>query len=122
VLIKIISFGFKHGMVNADAVWDVRFLPNPFYVPELREQTGLIPEVADHVLDNETAREFMAVFKPFLRTFIGSHAASGRETLELAVGCTGGRHRSVAVAWRLRDFLADQGFVVDLVHRDIERD
>ena len=120
--ITLFSFGFKYGYPEADTVWDVRFLPNPYWVPELREQSGLEAPVAAYVLDNKTGQSFLAHFEPFLSFILSSHKAAGRRQLILAVGCTGGRHRSVAVTDYLQKILADTEFDLTVYHRDITKD
>lgn len=120
--ISLFSFGFKHGYPQADMVWDVRFLPNPYWVPELKPQSGRDPLVAGYALDNAAGTQFFALVEPLLSFLVEQYTAGGRESLTLAVGCTGGRHRSVAVAERLRDFLCRLGGEVHLFHRDIEKE
>lgn len=117
----LFSFGYKHGLPDADTVWDIRFLPNPYYIPELKDKSGLEPDVAAHVLRNETAGSFLALFEPFLLSFLRSHAGSGRESIRLAVGCTGGRHRSVAVVEHLYGFMRDNGIEAHVYHRDMDK-
>ena len=119
--IILYSFGFKHGYPEADMVWDVRFLPNPYWVEELRDHTGLEKPVANYVLENKIGRSFVEHLQPFVSFFLNSHLAAGRETLCLAVGCTGGRHRSVATTDFLRGFIEDAGFELEVYHRDIEK-
>jgi RNase adapter protein RapZ len=119
--VTLYSFGYKYGLPDAETVWDMRFLPNPFYVPELTQGTGLDPLVAAYVLDRDPAREFMAVLVPFLLFFLRSHAQAGREELRLAVGCTGGRHRSVAVAEEIKRILEAHQIDARVVHRDIDK-
>ena len=120
--ITLFSFGFKHGYAEADTVWDVRFLPNPYWVPELRAHTGLEEPVAAYVLDNKTGRRFLVHIEPFLFFILRSHKAAGRKELTLAVGCTGGRHRSVAVTDHLQKIIADRGFDLKVFHRDIMKE
>lgn len=120
--ITIFSFGFKHGLPEADTSWDLRFLPNPYYVPELKEFTGLNRRVAGYVLENEIAQRFLKLFEPLLLSYINNHAAAGRETLSLAVGCTGGKHRSVAVTEYLRGILAGRSMELQVYHRDIDKE
>jgi len=120
--IKLFSFGYKHGYPDADTSWDVRFLPNPYYVSELKERTGLDEEVSAYVLDNETARDFFELFAPMFLSFLRNHEISGREELLIGVGCTGGKHRSVAVVEYLRNCLNDKSIRVDVFHRDIDKE
>ena len=118
----LFSFGFKHGDPDAGTVLDMRFLPNPYYVPELKERSGMEPDVAAHVLENDQARDFLVHFEPLLRSYIDHHAVAGRAELRLAIGCTGGRHRSVAVTEFLHEQLHDLPYPVEKFHRDIERE
>lgn len=120
--ITLFSFGFKHGHPQADLVWDVRFLPNPFWTPALKAHTGLEEEVACYVLENESGARFLALLEPLLLFLLGEYAAQGRESVTLAVGCTGGKHRSVAVAEHLRAFLAQKGREAQVFHRDIDKE
>ena len=120
--IVLFSFGFKHGYPEADLVWDVRFLPNPYWEPELRPRTGLEAEVAAYVLANGTGERFLALLKPMLLFMLDQHAGRGRESLTLALGCTGGRHRSVAVVEHLRTMLTAKGYCPEVDHRDIDKE
>jgi len=120
--IELFSFGFKHGYPEADMVWDVRFLPNPYWIPALRNHTGLEEPVVTYVLENTTGQRFLDHCIPFLLFFLNSHQRAGREEIRLAVGCTGGRHRSVAVIGRLQKTLADTEFDLNVFHRDITKD
>jgi len=120
--ITLCSFGFKHGHPQADLVWDVRFLPNPFWTPALKAHTGLEEEVACYVLENESGARFLALLEPLLLFLLGEYAAQGRESVTLAVGCTGGKHRSVAVVEHLRAFLAQKGRETQVFHRDIDKE
>ena len=86
--VTLFSFGFKHGYPQADLVWDVRFLPNPHWVPELKAHTGREPNVAYYVLENESGTQFLALLEPLLVFLLDQYAASGREAITLAVGCT----------------------------------
>jgi UPF0042 nucleotide-binding protein len=120
--VTLSSFGYKHGLPDTDTIWDVRFLPNPYYVPELKEGTGLEARVADYVLGSDAAREFFAVFIPFLLLFLNRHAATGRPEIRLAVGCTGGRHRSVAVVEEMKRILNAHQIKTHVVHRDMDKE
>ena len=120
--ITLSSFGFKHGHPQADLVWDVRFLPNPFWVPDLKPHTGKEAGVASYVLDNESGNRFLALLEPLLIFLLDEYAARGRESVTLAVGCTGGKHRSVAVVEHLRFFLEEQGLQPAVSHRDIDKE
>ncbi|WP_310599377.1 RNase adapter RapZ [Desulfobulbus sp.] len=120
--ITLFSFGFKHGYPEADVVWDVRFLPNPYWVPELRSHTGLETEVAGYVLANEPGERFLELLEPLLVFTLAEHAARGRESLTLAMGCTGGKHRSVALVEHLRLRLTAKGYRLEAYHRDIDKE
>ena len=115
------SFGYKHGYPEADVVLDVRFLPNPYWVPELKAGSGCDPEVALHVLNNEKGHGFLARLEPFLQFLLEEHQKKERERFIVAIGCTGGRHRSVAVTEHLRRFLDRSGFVLEVYHKDIDK-
>ncbi len=120
--ITLYSFGFKHGYARADMVWDVRFLPNPYWVPELKAYSGRHSEVALYVLDNELGRTFLSMLEPFLSFLLKEHSSKGRKEISLAIGCTGGRHRSVAVAEHLRCYFHGESKEVDVYHRDIDKE
>lgn len=121
--VMVLSFGYKYGLpMDADLVVDVRFLPNPHWIPELRGQTGRDAEVRDYVLGQEGAEEFLDRYHELLRLMSGGYRREGKRYLTLAVGCTGGKHRSVTIAARLADALADDGVDVHVVHRDLGRE
>ena len=120
--ITVTAFGYKYGLpMDADLVFDVRFLPNPYYVSELRPLSGLDANVANFVLSRNEAREFMDRLCSLLDLLIPLYAEEGRYTLHIAVGCTGGRHRSVAVANALATRLAERRELVTAAFRDIEK-
>lgn len=122
LVITVMSFGFKYGLPQeADMVLDVRFLPNPFYDEELRPHTGEHAEVSAYVLDNAAAKEFLDRVKGLLKFLIPRYSAESKSYLTLAVGCTGGQHRSVAIAHELSVFLRQLGFSPRLRHRDVVR-
>ncbi|GMW03542.1 MAG: nucleotide-binding protein [Candidatus Hydrogenedentota bacterium] len=122
LVISVMSFGFKHGVPpEADLMLDVRFLPNPHYVTALRPWTGNEPEVRAFVLENPDAIEFLDRVKGLLQFLIPRYEAEPKSYLTIAVGCTGGQHRSVAVANELAGFLKDTGRTVRLRHRDIQK-
>ncbi len=119
--LTITSFGFKYGLpVNADIVIDVRFMANPHFVPELREFTGLEQTVADYVFQTKDAQEFIDRFSDLLRFLIPRYVEEGKCYLTVAVGCTGGKHRSVAVSCKLAESLADCGAQVSVKHLHID--
>lgn len=120
--ITVTAFGYKYGLpMDADLVFDVRFLPNPYYVAELRPQSGLDKGVSDFVLSRREASEFMDRLCALLDLLIPLYAEEGRYTLHIAVGCTGGRHRSVAVAHELAARLSAKHGNVTAAYRDIEK-
>ncbi len=123
MMITVLSFGFKYGIpADADLVFDVRFLPNPFYVEELRKKTGNDPEVRDYVLDTPEGKEFLERLGGLLHFLIPHYISEGKTRLVIAVGCTGGRHRSVSVANAIYQALDRDGeFGTTLEHRDMER-
>lgn len=121
--IAIVSFGFKYGVpLDADLVFDMRFLPNPFWIPELRAHTGREPEVSEFVLSRPGAAEFIERTVDLLDTMIAGYLAEGRRYITLAVGCTGGKHRSVAVAEELAVRLSTPEIATLLFHRDLGRE
>ncbi|WP_072477939.1 RNase adapter RapZ [Amycolatopsis australiensis] len=122
--VTVLSFGYKYGLpMDADLVMDVRFLPNPFWIPELREHTGLDGEVRNYVLSQEGAEEFLDRYHQLLRLIGAGYKREGKRYLTLAVGCTGGKHRSVALSEELAQRLSNEdGMAVKVVHRDLGRE
>jgi RNase adapter protein RapZ len=119
---SVVSFGFKHGTpVDVDLLFDVRFLPNPFWVDELRDQSGLDPDVRDYVLGNELSEKFLAHLDGLFEMLLPAYVAEGKSYLTIAIGCTGGRHRSVALSEELGRRLTAHGTQVRVQHRDIAR-
>ena len=120
--ITVTAFGYKYGLpMDADLVFDVRFLPNPYYVSELRPLSGLDANVANFVLSRNEAREFMDRLCSLLDLLIPLYAEEGRYTLHIAVGCTGGHHRSVALAQYMHDHLVQKGVRASVTHRDMQK-
>jgi len=118
--VGLVSFGFKHGVPQeVDVLFDVRFLPNPYFVPELQPLTGLDPGVASYVLETSHAQEFLDRLLPLLLFLIPQYQREGKAYLTIGIGCTGGQHRSVAVAERLRRLLGDQTNSLFITHRDL---
>lgn len=118
--IHIFSFGFSRGPAEADYVFDLRFLPNPFWIPELRPHPGTRPEVAAYVLEQPETRAFLAVLEPLLVHLAAAWTANGRKPeLRVALGCTGGFHRSVALTEHLARRLEALGYEVERGHRDL---
>lgn len=124
MMISVLSFGFKYGIPeDADLVFDVRFLPNPYYVDELRPQTGMDEGVFQYVMNNDTAREFAAKFVDMVEFLIPNYAKEGKTSLVIGIGCTGGKHRSVTLARVLYEKLLEtREYGVRLEHRDIGKD
>lgn len=123
--ITILSFGFKYGLPSdADLVFDVRFLPNPYYIDDLRAKSGNDPEVQDYVMDNEKAVIFLDKLTDMVRFLIPNYVQEGKTQLVIAVGCTGGKHRSVTLANALYQVLAEEerDYGIKIEHRDIEKD
>jgi UPF0042 nucleotide-binding protein len=119
----VLSFGFKYGIpVDADMVADLRFLPNPYWVPELRPHTGQDAIVRDFVLGQERAGSFLASYTDLLRTVLPGYVEEGKRFATVAIGCTGGKHRSVAVTEELTRVLSGEGFAARAVHRDLGRE
>jgi len=123
LVITLLSFGYKHGVpVDADLLFDVRCLPNPHFVPTLRRRTGRDRAVADYLERDIAAREFMDRLEEYLRYVVPFYIAEGKSYLTVGIGCTGGRHRSVRIAERLRPALANLGVArVRVRHRDLTR-
>ena len=120
VFLHICSFGFKNGIpAGADLVMDVRFLPNPFYVEELKNQTGLDAPVRDYVCASPAAGEFLEKMTDLLTFLLPKYRTEGKTGLLLAIGCTGGRHRSVVIAEKLTELLRAAGCPADCVHREL---
>ncbi|MDH3346967.1 MAG: hypothetical protein OEM02_02545 [Desulfobulbaceae bacterium] len=120
--INLFSFGFKHGQPDADMVWDVRFLPNPYWDEGLKSFTGLDERISRYVLDNEKGGKFLELLDPLVLFLAQSFSDSNREEVRLAIGCTGGKHRSVAVTVHLARLLSVNGLQIEVSHRDITKD
>lgn len=120
--VTVMSFGFKYGIPpEADLVFDVRFLPNPYYIAELKHQTGLDQPVRDFVFSYQQTKDYVEKVEDLLALSMPLHVEEGRTSLVIAVGCTGGKHRSVAVAKELQDFAARRGYATTISHRDLGR-
>jgi UPF0042 nucleotide-binding protein len=120
---SLVSFGFKHGVpFDADLVFDVRFLPNPHFVPDLRPFDGRDARVREFVLDNAEGRELLEHLKDFLKFLLPRYEREGKAYLTIAIGCTGGRHRSVTLAEELKGLLDELGYAPSVVHRDLEKE
>lgn len=122
-VVTMLSFGYRYGIPpSAELLFDVRFLPNPHFEPALRPKTGLEPEVASFVLDHDRTRELLARLGDFLDYLLARYDAEGKAYLTVAIGCTGGRHRSVAVTNALADRLRAAGREVNVQHRDVDKE
>lgn len=120
--VSVTSFGFKHGLpMEADLVFDVRFMPNPYYIQELREKTGLDRAVSDYVFSFQQTHDYMAKLRDLLAFTLPLYAEEGKTELVIAIGCTGGHHRSVAVTHALAVDIRDLGYRVRENHRDMNR-
>ncbi|MCT1866112.1 RNase adapter RapZ [Dermabacter sp. p3-SID358] len=123
VTVNVMSFGFKYGIpIESDYVADVRFLPNPYWVPELREKRGVDKEVADYVLEQANAQEFIARYVDMLIPVLRGYREENKQFAAVAIGCTGGKHRSVAIAEIVGDELRKLGYPVRVRHRDLGRE
>ena len=121
--LTVLSFGFKHGVpLDAENIADVRFLPNPHWVPELRSLTGIDTEVAEYVLEQPLAAEFLDAYARYLNVVAGGYRGDGKRFAVVALGCTGGKHRSVALAEALAERLTGPGVRAHAVHRDLGRE
>ena len=122
LMVNIMSFGFKHGIpTDADLVFDVRFLPNPYYIEELKHQTGNDKPVQDYVMSSAEARQFLVKLEDMLTFLIPGYVNEGKHQLVVAIGCTGGQHRSVTLANELYKRMKDNGnFGLALSHRDLK--
>lgn len=123
MFINVVSFGFKHGIpVDSDLVFDVRFMPNPYYVEGLRKKTGNDTEVQEFVMKSEISQEFVKKLTDMMKFLIPNYIAEGKTQLVISIGCTGGHHRSVTVANKLYDELCKcEEYGIKITHRDIER-
>lgn len=120
--ITVVSFGYRNGLPdNADLVFDVRFLPNPYYVPELRDLTGLDKPVRLFVESRSESREFLQRLERLLRFLIPEYVREGKTYLTVALGCTAGQHRSAAIAVRVGELLEGRGYKVSVSHRDLPK-
>lgn len=122
-VVTFLSFGFKYGIpADADLVFDVRFLPNPFYIPELKYKTGMDEQVKSYVLEAETAKIFLNKLEDMLAFLIPHYISEGKNQLVICIGCTGGKHRSVTLTNEISERMAGLGYAVKTEHRDIGKD
>ncbi len=115
------TFGYKYGTIEANLVVDVRFLPNPYYVHSLCHMTGKDADCAAYVLKDEESRAFVDALEELIVRMEASFRAQGKKSLKVAVGCTGGQHRSVAVAETLAAALREKGFMLEVLHQELKR-
>ncbi|MBE7052344.1 MAG: RNase adapter RapZ [Ruminococcaceae bacterium] len=121
--VEVVSFGFKYGLpLDADLVYDVRFLPNPFYVPELKTKTGLDDAVSEYVMNSAQAEEYLKKLTDFMTFLLPNYVEEGKSNLVIAIGCTGGKHRSVTIANELYKQILSLGYNTYIAHRDINKD
>ena len=119
--ISLLSFGFRNGLpLEADIVMDVRFLPNPYFIEALRDQSGLDSGVREYVMGHPVSRSFVERFHALLKMLIPEYLFEGKSYLTVAIGCTGGQHRSVAIVNYLKDSLQGDGYEISVSHRDIK--
>lgn len=122
-MITVLSFGFKYGIPSdSDLVFDVRFLPNPFYIPELKYQTGNDEKVRDYVMESTDAKEFLTKLEDLVSFLIPNYIKEGKNQLVISIGCTGGKHRSVTLANALTQYLKHFDYGIKVEHRDITKD
>nr|WP_236634889.1 RNase adapter RapZ [Alteribacter lacisalsi] len=120
--VQVLSFGFKHGIpIDADLVFDVRFLPNPHYIDHMRPKTGLDKEVSDYVLKWSETKQFNDKLEDLLNYMLPHYKREGKSQLVVAIGCTGGKHRSVTLAEYFKRKIADSGYITYVTHRDVEK-
>jgi RNase adapter protein RapZ len=123
LIVSIVSFGYRYGIpADADLVFDVRFLPNPHFVPSLRKYSGKDAKIARYILSFPQSKQFLKRIESLLLYLIPHYIREGKSYLTVALGCTGGRHRSVMMADSIRHALAARGYTVKAVHRDLERE
>jgi RNase adapter protein RapZ len=121
--VNVVSFGFKYGIpVDADLLADMRFLPNPYWVPELRDQTGRDPAVANYVKGRPDAQLFLDRYVPVIETLSDGYLREGKRFMTVAIGCTGGKHRSVAMTEEITRRLIALGMDARATHRDLGRE
>jgi len=121
--INVTSFGYRYGLpVDADLVFDVRFLPNPYFVEKLKNYDGNNVDVKNYVLQNKESKKFLEKILDMMNLLIPLYEKEGKVRLNIAMGCTGGKHRSVVMANKISSFLSSKKYVVNLSHRDMKKD
>lgn len=123
IIVSIVSFGFKYGIpIDSDLVFDVRFIPNPYYIPELKALTGMDTDVINYVMEYSESRTFLNKLVDMVNFLLPLYVKEGKSQLVIGIGCTGGRHRSVTIANKLHERLKKKGISSVIEHRDIDRD
>jgi len=123
LMITVVTFGFKYGIpMDSDLVFDVRFLPNPYYIPEMRPLTGNDQTIQDYVMENDVSIEFLNKLYDMIEFLIPNYVKEGKNQLVISIGCTGGKHRSVTIGNKIFDQIKALGHSVFIQHRDIEKD
>lgn len=123
LMITVVTFGFKYGIpMDSDVVFDVRFMPNPYYIPEIRPLTGNDQIVQDYVMDSKVSTDFLEKLKDMIEFLIPNYVKEGKNQLVISIGCTGGKHRSVTIGNKLFENLSKMGHSAYIQHRDIEKD
>lgn len=122
ITVNVTAFGFKYGIpLDSDLVFDVRCFPNPFYIDELKEKTGLDKEVRDYVMGFDGSRSFFKKLEDMILYLMPMYIEEGKNSLSISIGCTGGRHRSITMAYLLGEALKKSGYAVNMIYRDIEK-
>ena len=117
--VSIITFGYKHGIpIDTDLLMDVRFIPNPFYIPELRSLTGRDPAAQEYVFRSKECQEFLLKYTDLLKFLLPNYIKEGKTHLTIGIGCTGGQHRSIALGIKIGQILEQEGYPVNVKHRD----
>ena len=120
--VNVVSFGFKFGLpLDADLVFDVRFLPNPYYIEALKHKTGLEPEVEEYIFSYQQSQDYLDKLQSLIEFSLPLYSSEGKTALVIAVGCTGGHHRSVTIAKKIADYIAQLGYPTSCNHRDLGR-
>ncbi len=123
LMITVVTFGFKYGIpMDSDLVFDIRFLPNPYYIPEIRPLTGNDKIVQDYVMENQVSIDFLTKLEDMIEFLIPNYVKEGKNQLVISIGCTGGKHRSVTIGNKLFENLVKMGHSAYIQHRDIEKD
>lgn len=123
IIVNIVSFGYKYGIPDdSHLVFDVRFLPNPYYIPEMKNHTGLDSDVFEYIMSFEETNRFLEKLTDMAEYLVFLHEKSGKDFAQISIGCTGGHHRSVTVAEALSKALKENGYNVSVNHRDLEKE